>query len=242
MKIAIVEDHPEEQRHLHAMLEQYCATRNVQAEIQCFASGDALLEIFTPGSFQCVFLDIYMDGTDGMETARQIYRQDSACRLIFATVSIEHAVTSYEVRAAWYLTKPFSAARLAEAMDAACLHLMHSSRVVTLHMRGTEFHIRFGDIYFIDCHNRQARVHLRERTLEVSETINELLARIASDERFLVCNRNTAVNMEHIELVTESDFQMQNGIHVPIRQRGSSAIKKHYLAWSLRDLRQGAHV
>lgn len=240
MNIAIVEDHPEERQHLHAMLEQYCAVRNITADIQSFTSGDELLKILKPGMFQCVFLDIYMEGTDGMETARIIYKMDPACRLIFATISIEHAVASYDVRAAWYLTKPFSAARLAEAMDAACQNLIQHNRTLTIHLRGLELHIRFGDIYFIDCVSRQTRVHLRERTLEVDENANDLLTQLGADSRFLVCHRSTAVNMEHIDLVNEQHFQMKNGVHVPIRQRDRANIKKHFLAWSLRDLRQGA--
>lgn len=237
MRIAIAEDSREDREHLYAMLEQYCAARNVTAEIVCFDSGDALLEVFEPARFQCVFLDIFMEGTDGMDTAREIYRRDPACRLIFATVSISHAVSSYEVRAAWYLTKPFSAKRLADAMDAACLSLLHNSRTLSVHVSGNPLNIRFGDIFFTDCEHRQARLHLRERVLLVDETVGELLARLTADDRFLVCNRNTLVNMEHIELVEEHDFRLKNGSFVPLRQRGRAALKKEFLAWSLRDLR-----
>ncbi len=237
MKIAIVDDRQDEREHLRTMLEYYCATHSVTADITCFTSGEELLESFKPEQFQCMFLDIYMDGIDGMETARKVYKLDPACRLIFCTTSISHAVSSYEVRAAWYLTKPFSAQRLADAMDAACKDVIRNSRSLTVHISGAELSIRFSNIHFVDCENRQARIHLRKRVLDIDEQVNDILNLLSSDERFLACNRNTAINMDQVDIMEEHDFRMKNGSCVPIRQRGRAALKKTYMEWSLRELR-----
>lgn len=238
MRIAIVDDKREDRENLHTMVEQYCETRGVKAETICFASGDELLEAFRPGYFQCVFLDIYMDGTDGMETARKICRLDPSCRLIFCTVSISHAVASYEVRAAWYLTKPFSARRLADALDTALSDMLRHGRSLTVHIKGKEVSVRLSDVYFMDCSSRKTRLHLRMRTLEVDELAGDLMRELTADDRFLVCNRNTVVNMDHIDLAEEGDFLMKNGSRVPLRQRGRAPLKKAFLAWSLRELRR----
>ncbi len=237
MNIAIVEDKIEDRLHLQALIEQYCAGKAISAQITCFSSGDSLMEQFQPGMFQCIFLDIYMDGTDGMDTARQIYRMDPDCRLIFSTVSLTHAVTSYEVHAAWYLTKPISTARLADAMDTVCADLQRDNRHILLHVRGTLCQVRFSEIYYIDCMNRQARLHLQDRTLPVDEAVSHLTQTLSSDPRFLVCNRNTVVNMDHIQQVSDGDFRLKNGHFVPLRQRGRAALKKEFLTWSLRELR-----
>lgn len=242
MNLAVVDDSREDREQLCAMLEHYCTTRGIQAELTCFSSGDELLASFVPGHFQCMLLDIYMEGTDGMETAREVYRRDPACRLIFSTVSISHAVSSYEVRAAWYLTKPYSIRRLADAMDAACRDLLHYGKSLFLHVSGQAMQVRLGDIYFIDCTDRQARLHLRERTLEVDEPVSELVARLSADPRFMICNRSTMVNLDQIELAEEHDFRMKNGVCVPLRQRGRAALKKAFLAWTLQELRREVRI
>ncbi len=242
MHIAVVDDCQEDRDQLCAMLEHYCMTRGLPLELTCYTSGDEALADFAPGRFACMFLDIYMEGSDGMETARQICQLDAECRLIFSTVSISHAVTSYEVRAAWYLVKPYSARRLADAMDSACRELLHHGRALTLHIRGAEVQIRLGDIFFVDCTDRQARLHLRERTLEADESVSELMDCLSSDPRFLVCNRNTVVNLDQIEQAEEHDFRLKNGICVPLRQRGRAALKKAFLTWSLQELRREVRI
>lgn len=238
MKIAIVEDHKDDMEDLQRMLQEYMKERDISGEITCFSSGDALMEQFQPGQFQCIFLDIYMEGTDGMETAREIYRQDPACRLIFATVSLSHAISSYEVRAAWYLAKPFDEIKLTAAMDAACEHILRNSRILTIHVNGAAAEISYGDIFFLDCENRKTRLHLQEQTLLADEPVQELLERLSADERFLLCNRNVLVNMDQILTAEEHDFLLKNGSRVPLRQRGRAALKKIFLAWTLRELRQ----
>ncbi len=238
MKIAVVDDRREDREELCTMLEQYGVLRGLPVKITCYSSGEELLRNYQPGQYQCIFLDIYMEGRDGMEIAGEVYRLDPACRLIFATVSLTHAVSSYEVRAAWYLTKPYNAARLADAMDTVCQGMQHSVRILTVHLRGAALPVRYSDIYYIDCAERQARIYLRDKMIEADEPISELLQCLADDSRFLVCNRNTAVNMDHVELAEERDFRMKNGACVPMRQRGRAALKKTYLVWSLQELRQ----
>jgi len=238
MRIAIIEDNREDMETLQQMLEQYLSERNIAAEINCFPSGDALLEEFQPGAFQCMFLDIYMEGTDGMETARKIYQQDPACRLIFSTISLSHAVSGYGVRAAWYLVKPFDKKQLAEAMDAACESILQDSRLLTVHVNGTEINILHTDIFYIDSENRKTRLHLQNQTLVVDEPVQMILEGLSTDERFLQCNKNVLVNMDHIQQAEEHDFLLKNGCRVPLRQRGRASLKKAFLAWTLRDLRR----
>ncbi|WP_458407973.1 LytR/AlgR family response regulator transcription factor [Anaerotignum sp.] len=238
MKIAIVEDRKEDTEALQQMLQEYMEERHIAGEILCFSSGDALLEQFRPGYFQCIFLDIYMEGTDGMETARKIYQQDSLCRLIFATISLSHAVSGYGVRAAWYLVKPFDKKQLTEAMDVACEAILQNSRMLTVHVNGTKADILYTDIFYIDSETRKTRLHLLEHTLTVDEPVQELLKHLSGDERFLVCNRNILVNMDQIQRAEEADFLLKNGSHVPLRQRGRAQVKKAFLAWTLRELRK----
>ncbi len=238
MKIAVVDDRQEDREELCTMLEQYGAVRGLSTELVCYSSGEDLLQNWKPGMYQCIFLDIYMEGRDGMEVARELYRRDPVCRLIFATVSQTHAVSSYEVRAAWYLTKPYNASRLADAMEVVCQGIRSDIRPLTIHLRGTPLTICYRDIFYIDCADRQARIHLRDRMLEVDEPIGKLMDSLESDGRFLVCNRNTIVNMDQVELAEASDFRLKNGVSVPLRQRGRAGLKKAYLLWSLQELRQ----
>lgn len=238
MRIAIVDDRAADRAELRAYLDRYCAESGLFAEYSFFPSAEALLDAFAPGSFDLLFLDIYMDKLTGMEAARIVSRADPLCRMIFFTTSHTHAVESYEVRAAFYLTKPLDYERLCLAMDTACVELRRDSRSLTLHCAGLPFPALFRDILFVDCAAERARVHLTERVVTIDERVSEVFPALLQDDRFLNCNRNVAVNMDHILSVQERDFLLRNQESVPIRQRSRGAVKKAFLEYSLRALRK----
>ena len=49
-----------------------------------------------------------MSGLNGIDTAKQLRKIDTACRLIFVTNSDQHAVQGFRVRAFDYLLKPYA--------------------------------------------------------------------------------------------------------------------------------------
>ena len=237
MRIAIADDDQRDQQTLAALLERYCSARGLAGELLCFSTAEELLTDFVPGCFQLIFLDIYMGGLDGMEAARQIRREDPSCQIIFFTISQTHAVASYEVRAAWYLVKPVAYHRLEKAMDIACAALLRDSRQLLFHTAGIELSTLLRDVMYLDCADQHTVLHLKNRTVAVDDRARDMISSLITDERFLLCNRNVVVNMDYIQQALESDFLMKNGQLVPIRQRGRAAVKKEYLSWSLRELR-----
>ncbi|MEG0780943.1 MAG: response regulator, partial [Oscillospiraceae bacterium] len=142
MRVAIVDDHSEDREALRALLERYSRQQEIVMDYVTFSSAEALLAVFAPGAFDLLFLDVYMTGITGMEAARQLTQQDPRCRMIFFTTSHAHAVESYEVRAAYYLTKPLDYPRLATAMEVACADLRRDSRALTLHCGGLPLVVR----------------------------------------------------------------------------------------------------
>ena len=76
--------------------------------VEEFSSGEEFLSRFTPGDYDIIFIDQYMDGLSGMNTAREIRSRDELAALVFVTTSREHAIESYGVRACGYLVKPLN--------------------------------------------------------------------------------------------------------------------------------------
>lgn len=84
-----------------------------------FENGETFLEQFQKDRYDIIFLDIFMEGMNGMDTARRIRECDDACRLVFTTTSAEYAVDSYEVDSSYYLVKPYSYEKLSLALTVA---------------------------------------------------------------------------------------------------------------------------
>lgn len=75
MKIAIVDDLKLDAEQLSHLILSYMKEHRIPAAApEIFPNGETFLASFTVGSFDIVFLDIYMDGLSGMETAKKSAR------------------------------------------------------------------------------------------------------------------------------------------------------------------------
>ena len=67
LRIAIVDDLPQDAERL-----QQALTAEGQTNIIRYESGDALLSAISPEQLDALFLDICMEGTNGIDTARKL--------------------------------------------------------------------------------------------------------------------------------------------------------------------------
>lgn len=243
--IAVVDDTAADRNVLKDMLGRYFESRGYHNEkelcicIEEFCSGEEFLEIFQPGRYDIIFFDIYMKELTGMDTAKEVYRRDRQCRLIFFTTSLDYAVEGYSVHAAWYLVKPLRYEKLSLALDSFIKTSSRDSAFMLLTFKGGfKKPVLFRDIIYVDCVKRTGRIHTEKGTTEVVDKFTELVGKIEQDERFLCCNRGIYVNMDWIRELKTQDLLLKNGERLPMRIRGRGEIKQRYLDYTLQDLRE----
>lgn len=117
MKIAVVDDIHRDRLCLTNYLESYFHNKNINFEILPYNNGEDFLNDFEAGKFQLVFLDIFMDGINGMDVARNIYQKDRDVSIIFQSNSEEYGAASYSVHALYYLVKPYTEENFRCAME-----------------------------------------------------------------------------------------------------------------------------
>lgn len=116
MKIAVCDDEPIFRKQLKAILEEYYCSLDVL--VLSYSSGEELLGAVKGNPFDLVFLDIEMEGIDGLETAKRLNELVSDLPVILLTSHTELAMEGYEVRAFRFLGKPVDKRKLQEALGA----------------------------------------------------------------------------------------------------------------------------
>ena len=106
MRFALVDDKKELRDHVAMLLGEFAAEQRLHYKLDCFASGEDFLNHFTAHSYDIIFMDIFMDGMDGVETAEQIRKFDSHVILIFLTSSQDHMKNAFSCHAFDYVEKP----------------------------------------------------------------------------------------------------------------------------------------
>lgn len=81
-----------------------------------FYDGEELLADYQP-DFDLIFMDIKMEKLNGLKTAEEIRRMDSAVGLFFLTSLTQYVWKGYEYGAINYLLKPMKYGRLKMELD-----------------------------------------------------------------------------------------------------------------------------
>ncbi len=79
MNIAVVDDEKAIREHIREMIEN----QKPDCDVACFSSGEELLAAAKP--FDIMFLDIQMDGMNGIEAAKEVRERNTDIVLIFIT-------------------------------------------------------------------------------------------------------------------------------------------------------------
>lgn len=105
MRIALVDDEQIYFDEMAGICREFAMENRLDVEISEFSDGGGFLR--SEEDFSIVFMDIYMDGSDGVRTARKLRERGSSCLLIFMTTSTEHMPEAFSCHAFEYIVKPF---------------------------------------------------------------------------------------------------------------------------------------
>lgn len=216
MRIAIVDDIASERETLKSRVAAQAARLSLDAAILDYASGPDFLADAGKEHFDLVFLDIYMGSENGVDTAEELRRFDKDCLLVFTTVSRDHALDGFRVRALHYLVKPYKESDLAALFDEVIKRLPADDRYIEVNAAGGTVRLRFRDILYAEHYQHQIYVYGADGGKYVTRRTFREFTDALADGRFFLCSRGVLVNMEHAEDFDGSDFVLKNGKRVPV--------------------------
>lgn len=217
MRVAVVDDDARDRAWLTAELEALLERRGLEGTAASFESGEAFLAAARAERFDLAFLDVYMEGTDGLETARALRSFDRECLLVLSTSSPDHALEGYRVQAAQYLVKPYGAAELEDLFDQLERLLPQPEKYVELRSGRQSVRLRLGEVLWAEHYQHQVRVHTAGGDVaSIRMTFGEFTERLAPDGRFFVCGRGLLVNLDRAVDLDGRDFLLADGTRLPV--------------------------
>lgn len=231
IKIVLVDDAPEDREQLRSLLTDAVQKAGVISEISEFESAEDFLAVFEPENFDLCFLDIYMEGMNGMEAARQIRKLDPELALVFLTSSTDYVYEGYEVQALRYLTKPPIPKKVYAVIDHFLGQTVLKNRRLTVSSGKQNYEIPYGKILYIMSVGNNIELHLKDTCIRLSarHTFTKTTEPLLSDFRFISCARGVVVNLAHVQDLEKDRFLMDNGEPVPISRRQYAAVNDAYI-------------
>ncbi len=239
MKAAIIDDletcREDLQKCLHRYFSEHYAGET--PSVKEFSSGEEFLSQFQPEAWDIIFIDQYMDGLSGIETARKIRERDKLAALVFVTTSESHAVESYGVRACGYLVKPYGYGDFEKTMELCGVEKIRGARFI----RVKQERVLLREILWCDKDEHYTQIHTERRgVLRFRVPFGELNGLLAPYPQFLTCYKGCIVNAERVERIDALAFLMDNGASVPFAQREKKTLEGLYSSYLFQREREDA--
>ncbi len=234
MRIAIIDDDRRIYEHLQTYLGELLGAA---AELTYFPSGEDFLRVWQPGAFDLIILDIFMDGINGMDTAREIRKSDIEVRIVFSTTSNEFASESYEVGACYYLHKPFGKDRIKAMLDRIDLSQIEKMRSVQL-PDGSDIMLR--SILYADYSSHCTTLHCKHgKNISVRASFSEVERLLCPYPYFFIPSKGLIVNFYEVAAQNADTFTMSDGSRIPISRRKAKEVTEAYSSFLFEQLRKG---
>ena len=220
MKIAIVDDFADERALLRRRLKRQFAQRGVQADFFEYENGTSFLSAAAKEQFTVLFLDIYMDGKNGIDVAKEFRKTDTTCLLIFTTTSTDHALEGFQVRAMHYLVK----------LDEILSRIPKQENYITVKISGSDVRIPLGAIVYAEHFSHMIHIHTSAgKTLITRQSFGSFIEPLKNDPRFFLCSRGVIINLAHAADFNVTAFVLADGTQVSVRRDLSNTARQNIM-------------
>lgn len=228
MNIAVVDD----EKVIREQVGRLIRKQNPGCCITSYESGYELLE--SGERFDMVFLDIQMDGLNGIEAAEKLKRRKEDTIVIFVTGIREYVFDAFDVAAFHYLIKPIEEKKFAEVFHRAEAEILKRKKLENrqLFLKSKGITLSQNSILYIESRGKKAAIHTVKEIIEIYAVMSELEKQLS--DSFYRCHRGYLVNMAYIVEYDNESITLNNGDSVYLTKKKHSEFVKTYM-WYLQN-------
>ncbi len=220
MKIAICDDSREDRDALRALLEA-CGHG---FEIRDYGSG---AELYADMEYvrECgiVFLDINMEGMDGLEAAGRIKAECPKVHIVLVTAYVNYALDGYKVKASRFLLKDDLERTLPECVE----DILREERVVEFDFVEGNVRLRVDDIIYIETSRHKNVFYAAGETYSIYKKMDELEVELAG-MGFVRIHQSFLINMRYIGKLGSYVMVLTTGKEISVPKSRYPEVKRQY--------------
>ena len=220
MKIAICDDRETDRAALRALLEAY----GQDFEIREYGSGDGLCgDMGFIRECGIVFLDINMDGMDGLEAAKQIKAECPKVHIVLVTAYVNYALDGYKVKASRFLLKDDLEQTLPECVD----DILREERVVEFGFVEGNVRLRVDDIIYIETSKHKNVFYTKGQEFSIYRKMDDLEEDLKG-MGFVRIHQSFLINMKYIDRISSYVMILTTGKEISVPKSRYPEVKRQY--------------
>lgn len=228
MKILICDDEIKYLDDLKIHVHEYMCNRFINHEIITATSARQIIMQNT--HFDLAFLDIQMEGINGIELAKELQRQNSKIAIFFVTNFDEYQDDAMDVRAFRFFSKPFDVARLYSGLDKAMEYIDGAYVDIFLYGENAQQRVLIDDILYITRENRKTIVKTAKQVFTIGQSFDELCEKMPP-LFFYQVHKSFFVNLHYVKQYGYSELYLTDGTRIPVAPRKQSQFHKYWFEY-----------
>lgn len=210
------------------IIENFCH-RIGNVELKKFSDPTAALETIKREKPDIVFLDIEMDGINGLAIASQL--PDDTC-FIFTTAYLRYALEGFDLDAVDYLHKPFAYNRFQIAFSKAMRRigrqqLKTDSQCIVVKQDYNNISVPIDDILYIEAAEGYSKIFRMSGDCILSRILLKNIFTLLPQNVFLRIHRSFIVSKSKITSFNRQEITLSDGTTLPVgRQYATDLMKK----------------
>lgn len=232
LRVALCDDNRNTVEQYAQLISQIAEKHRLEITLSCFYSGEELLFhcMDTPDQVDIIYLDILMEKTDGMETARAL--RDCLCtaQIIFLTSCEDHVYEAFDVDAVQYLLKEDTDAKKFEQvfLRAAALSTKKQEELFKFEFAGKATVIPVSKISYFEIWKRLVTVHYDTDKASKFYGSMEQLEQHFSGGDFVRPHRSYLVQLSYITNLNSRVLELKTGKTIPIGVTYAQPLKRKF--------------
>lgn len=207
------------------IIEAFCH-RIGNVELKKFSNPTDGLEEIRRSRPDVVFLDIEMDGINGISIASQL--PEDTC-FIFTTAYLKYALDGFDLDAVDYLHKPFSYNRFQTAFSKALRRigrqqLQTSLQCITVKQDYNNINIPIDDILYIEAVEGYSKIFRASGDCIISRILLKNIFALLPQDCFIRIHRSFIVSRLKIKSFSKQEVILSNGSALPIGRQYATEI------------------
>lgn len=228
MRILICDDNQEALNILNTHIQEYMRNRFINFTV---VSTTNPMEILNGNdSFDLAFLDIQMEGIDGIALAKELKQRNGKLALFFVTNYDVYQDSAMDMQALRFFSKPINVKRLHAGLDKAMEYIDGAYVDVYLYGENAQIRILVDDIMYLTRENRKVWLYTKNSTYPLKESFDSWCQKLPP-LFFYQVHKSFYVNLHYVQKYAYTELVLTDGTQIPVAPRRQSEFHRFWFEY-----------
>lgn len=185
-----------------------------------------------------VFLDVDMDGMNGIVLGEKIRALYENTVIIYITGYVKYAFKAFELRAFHYLLKPVTMEQFHQVLSEALTYIQKedagkANRKLSIQNKGELLILPYQDIWYFEKIGHKIKICVPSREVFYYDNFSSLLTGLDGDA-FVQCHQGYIANVDKIRAFRDKTLYLDGNVQLPVSrtfaEQVREVLKKHLFA------------